>query len=66
MEKRWYQSLKLYSDVLPQQTLDDVVKDAHAVAACPNYWTPKDVVTDESPAKCRMEQAIQTVYKRVA
>lgn len=39
--------------------------DAAALAECPNYWVPRDVVEGREPAITAAEQIVQQLYRRL-
>ncbi len=39
--------------------------DADALAECPNYWVPREVVEGSAPAVSVAEQAVQQLYRRL-
>ena len=39
--------------------------DADALAECPNYWVPRDVVEGRAPVVAAAEQAVQQLYRRL-
>lgn len=39
--------------------------DAAALAECPNYWVPRDVVEGREPAITAAEQIVQQLYQRL-
>lgn len=42
-----------------------VQADADALAECPNYWVPRDVVEGRAPALAAAEQVVQQLYRRL-
>ncbi|KAL4441856.1 hypothetical protein ABPG77_003772 [Micractinium sp. CCAP 211/92] len=51
--------------ILPQEALQAVQADADALAECPNYWVPMDVVEGRAPALAAAEQVVQHLYRRL-
>ncbi|PRW61039.1 hypothetical protein C2E21_0196 [Chlorella sorokiniana] len=55
----------IWREVLPEACCEAVQADAAALAECPNYWVPRDVVEGREPAITAAEQIVQQLYRRL-